>query len=161
MANKQFEKGKKYLLEYLDNLARSKKAALIEEKDEDYCERHETYTHSWDYKLNEGGINIGVHVGPIGYSTDYKTFEKFVLTIDSADNNNSEKLMNDLEKMMKKEEKADKRVKFWRTAAAIAGIIYASMMAISYAPKAYNYVKDGCCKVFSDIQNSYFQRGLR
>jgi len=64
-------------------------------------------------------------------------------------------LMNDLEKIMKKEEKADKRVRFWGTAAAIAATLYATTLVIDYAPKAYNYLKDECCKAFNSVENFY------
>jgi len=47
------------------------------------------------------------------------------------------------------------------TAAAIAlGAFYLTTITKAYVPKAYNHIKYECCKVFSNIQDSYI-KGLK
>jgi len=96
---KRFKAGRDSLLKYLNSLVSEKKAVLLEDKDEDYCERHETSVHSWAYQLIDSNSKVCIGTGPLLFTTDYKKCDFFSMSVESSDKTVSEKLMENLEKI--------------------------------------------------------------
>lgn len=95
-----FEEGRKNLLDYLNGLVKSNYAALIEEKDEPYCESHETYTHHWIYNIKKWGLNVLISTGPLHYSRDFNDYDGFSLMIHHSAKKIPTKLIGDIERII-------------------------------------------------------------
>ena len=99
-ANINFKAGRKILLEYLNGLVKSRKVAFLGEEDKDYCERHETYYHQWQYYFNKEKSTVYIYSGILKLSTNFKNYDNLRLRIQSNNFKQGRKLVRSLEKVI-------------------------------------------------------------